>query len=128
MDSGALPLDDEYTAKIKALDLVRLKTKLSEKKGWAVERIARTETEYLRFLYLLAKYPEEIIVPWSEDLDEFWHQHILYTRQYPRDCQTVFGRFIHHDPYIEADPEKHKKAWTRTQELYAEEFWAPVAN
>jgi len=128
MESRALPLDDEHARKIKLLDLARLRQKIAEKKAWAEERIAQAETEYARFLYLLAKYPVEIVIPWSEDLDEFWHQHILDTIQYARDCQAVFGRFIHHDPYIESDPAKYKSAWTKTQELYAEEFWSPIAH
>ena len=30
------------------------------------------------------------------DIDLFWHQHILDTRAYAKDCQKVFGQFLHH--------------------------------
>lgn len=34
----------------------------------------------------------------SDEIDLFWHTHILYTRQYIDFCDRVFGEYIHHDP------------------------------
>jgi len=42
----------------------------------------------------------------SVEIDEFWHQHILNTRQYASDTQQIYSGFIHHVPESGADPEK----------------------
>jgi hypothetical protein len=34
----------------------------------------------------------------SKDIDEVWHQFILFTREYGNFCQESFGRFLHHSP------------------------------
>jgi hypothetical protein len=44
-------------------------------------------------------YPNESIAP-LVDVDTFWHYHILDTMKYARDCEQVFGYFLHHYPYV----------------------------
>jgi hypothetical protein len=34
----------------------------------------------------------------SDEIDRFWHAHILHTRQYRDFCERVFGQYIDHDP------------------------------
>lgn len=34
----------------------------------------------------------------NKQIDEMWHEHILDTRKYSDDCQTVFGYYLHHTP------------------------------
>jgi hypothetical protein len=41
--------------------------------------------------------PRLVLVP-PPDIDTFWHQHILFTREYARDCERLFGTFLHHRP------------------------------
>ena len=36
----------------------------------------------------------------SENVDPFWHFHILFTRDYCNFCQKVFGSYVHHDPLM----------------------------
>src|SRR4051812_46443815 len=57
------------------------------------------ERVYRQFLTLHTGYPERIHVP-SELIDLIWHYHILDTHKYAEDCQRIFGRFLHHDPYF----------------------------
>jgi hypothetical protein len=71
-----------------------------------------------------ADYPP--LVP-SEEVDEFWHNHILDTKKYFKDCELFFGEYLHHDPSFgrSDNPETKKKlidAFDKTQELYLEEF------
>jgi hypothetical protein len=33
-------------------------------------------------------------------VDEIWHQHILDTHAYHRDCDAIFGSYLHHFPYF----------------------------
>jgi len=113
-----------------ALDLDPIKFKLmdaDEGYGWTRAEADRHELEYKRFLALVAKYPEEAIVP-DKNVDKFWHGHILDTMKYAEDCRNVFGYFLHHFPYFgmrdEEDAANLAKASGRTQELYRQEFGA----
>ena len=113
-----------------ALDLDPIKVKLmdaDEGYGWTRAEADRHELEYKRFLALVAKYPEEAIVP-DKNVDKFWHGHILDTMKYAEDCRNVFGYFLHHFPYFgmrdEEDAANLAKASGRTQELYRQEFGA----
>lgn len=88
--------------RILELDLEPIMVKLLdpiEGEGWTLERARHVETWYRRFLYLNAIYPERSIVP-TQDIDSFWHYHILDTRKYAEDCQLAFGYFLHHFPYF----------------------------
>jgi hypothetical protein len=54
-------------------------------------------TEYRRFCFLTFS-GSGVMTP-SEEVDEIWHQHLTYTRDY-RDvwCGSVPGAPLHHDP------------------------------
>lgn len=106
--------DQAKWAAIQLLDLDPVAKKLREKQRWDATRITRAEQEYLEFLFLLAKHPKETMVPWSEDLDEFWHTHILDTTKYRRDCSAVFGRYIHHNPHLAVGTTPQRNAYERT--------------
>lgn len=81
------------------LDFSMLKRKLVEEKGWTAEYADEVEELYHRFLALNARYPDRKICP-TGPIDDFWHAHILDTRAYASDCDTLFGRFLHHFPYF----------------------------
>lgn len=115
---------------IEALDLGPIKFKLmdpEEGEGWSREFVEHMETQYKRYLRLVAKYPRETIAP-DKDVDRFWHAHILDTRKYSDDCERVFGFFLHHFPYFGLrgadDAARLAKAGERTRELYEAEFGA----
>ncbi|MBI1891547.1 MAG: hypothetical protein HYS18_12925 [Burkholderiales bacterium] len=111
-----------------ALDLEQVKSKMMHKRdgyGWTREEADRHEVEYKRFLALLVKYPDEPIAP-SLAADKFWHGHILDTMKYAKDCQNIFGYFLHHNPYFglrgEEDAVKQEAAADAMRRLYAQEF------
>ncbi|MBR8845241.1 MULTISPECIES: hypothetical protein [unclassified Pseudoalteromonas] len=41
-------------------------------------------------------------------IDEYWHNFILYTKDYESFCKKYFGYFLHHSPTSESDKEKFK--------------------
>ena len=87
---------------LNSLDLTMVKRKLmdvDEGQGWDQEYVDIVEQRYLRYLCMLYLDPNGSVVP-TTDIDLFWHQHILDTRAYARDCQRVFGYFVHHFPYF----------------------------
>jgi len=123
---------DQMVEAIFSLDLDPIKFKLmdaNEGYGWTRAEADRHELEYKRFLALVAKFPEEAIVP-NKDVDKFWHGHILDTMKYAEDCHNVFGYFLHHFPYFgmrdEEDAANLARASDRTQTLYQQEFGGAV--
>src|SRR4051812_31397808 len=109
---------------IEKLDFVRIKQKLmvsDEGEKWTFELCELAEREYKRFLTLIKINPKLEIVP-TKLMDKFWHQHILDTVAYRRDCLEVFGYFLHHFPYFgiygKEDQENLAKTFEKTKSLY----------
>jgi hypothetical protein len=40
------------------------------------------------------------ISPPNKVVDIFWHTHILFTQKYFKDCEVVFGHYLHHEPIL----------------------------
>ena len=115
-------------AAIEALDLTLIKFKATRKEdgyGWSQDYADKMEVAYKRYLILHAKHPEMTLAP-EQDIDRFWHMHILDTRKYAADCEATFGHFLHHFPYLGlrgADDEKAlEDAFAQMQQLYVQEF------
>jgi hypothetical protein len=85
-------------ADILALDLDAIAYKLAVDDGWAMQEIDEVERQYRAFLHLVRHLPSFRFAP-TRRQDAMWHHHILDTEKYARDCQQVFGRFVHHWPY-----------------------------
>lgn len=113
---------------IEAIDFTMVKLKIRDNEeglGWSAAQSDAAELEYQKFLALKRTYPEKEIVP-NKMVDLFWHQHILDTRKYAEDCQTIFGYFMHHFPYFgmkdEQDMQNLVDAFEETKELYQLHF------
>jgi len=86
--------------KIEALDLSMVIRKM-ETLGWQRAQAMRLARAYKNYLIIIAKYGAQYPhLPPSKEIDEFWHNHILDTQRYAKDCEAIFGRFLHHDPYV----------------------------
>jgi hypothetical protein len=126
---------DEFTdmdSQIQKLDLVRIMWKMAdpeEGKGFTPQRLAQAEMDYRRFLHLHLQYPSLEIVP-TKLIDEVWHQHILDTRAYAKDCEDMFGEFLHHYPYFgmrgEEDQANLQACFERTQVIWKDYFGVPI--
>ncbi|VXB29330.1 conserved hypothetical protein [Massilia sp. 9I] len=123
---------NEFAA-IETLDLAPIKMKLmhvESGEGWSSLRANAVEAEYRRFLHLMKKYPDSGASP-SVDVDTFWHYHILDTMKYALDCETVFGYFLHHYPYVgigaSANDGDHAAGGERMRQIYDAEFGAGAA-
>jgi len=121
---------EQVISAIQALDLESVKVRAMDielGEGWSREYADSIEAAYKNYLTMLVKYPddaEDILL--SEDVDEFWHTHILQTRKYTEDCQHVFGNFLHHEPHVgevtAADLRKRTALAEKTRHLYQQEF------
>lgn len=81
---------------------------------------------YKHFLILLKKYHPEFLVP-TREIDEFWHNHILYTKNYFRDSLAIFGHYLHHDPATPDDnPQYLVDGYLKTKQYYLATFGRPL--
>ncbi|HEY9614437.1 glycine-rich domain-containing protein [Allocoleopsis sp.] len=89
--------------KLKSLDLSSIAAYLMNPQngyGWTRQRAFCAIRRYKTFLFVSYLYPKISLVP-TQDIDYLWHCHILHTRKYRQDCETIFGYFIDHEPNSE---------------------------
>lgn len=115
----------EALERVNQLDFKMLKLKMIEEHDWTPEFCDEVDALYRRFLALNARYPDRKICP-TGPIDEFWHAHILDTRAYMRDCEDIFGHYLHHFPYFGMrGPEDHaalEKAFRESVEMFILHF------
>lgn len=100
--------------------------RLARENGWSVSYADRVVEEYKRFLFLCCE-AGHVCTP-SEDVDEAWHLHLVYTRSYwERLCPEVLGKPLHHDPTSggEAQDAKFDDCYSKTRESYQRFFGEP---
>lgn len=89
---------------------------------WVEEEARYCEQLYKRFLLLSKMHPQESFVP-TRQIDEFWHNHILYTKQYTADCLKIFGHYFHHAPAsMEEDNSWLIEQFLKTKRYYLQAF------
>jgi len=95
--------------------------RLARENGWSELYARRVILEYKRFL-LLAGTGSEMVTP-SDAVDQAWHLHLLYTRDYRRCCR-IFGRRLDHTPSQGgyAERKKFEAAYARTLATYRATF------
>lgn len=96
---------------------------------WSIDFAQAVGEEYLKFAFLccISKQP---LTP-SDQVDQIWHMHMLYTREYEVFCQEYLGKKLHHGPTKggEKEGQKFEEWYAYTLELYGKEFGEkPPAN
>jgi hypothetical protein len=113
-----------YVEQANRLDFTMLKFKLRQE-GMTAEAVSEAEGLYRMFLALQARHPDERLCP-TGPIDTFWHAHILDTQAYAEDCETLFGRFLHHYPYFGMrdiwDKEELQREFDKTIDLFIRSF------
>jgi hypothetical protein len=129
------PRDDllEASALVATLDLSAVALRLMNAPDgpkWDAETVAAAELRYRRFLLMTKLHPQAPLTP-ARDIDTFWHEHILNTRAYWRDCETLFGGYLHHDAGFgaeEKDFEVKAVLDDDTSQIYTSLFNEPYFN
>jgi hypothetical protein len=109
--------------------------RLARETGWTQAFADQAIQEYRHFLYLAVRAGHPVTP--SQDVDEVWHLHLMYTRHYWRVlCRQVLQTDLHHGPSLGGASEhaKYHDLYGRTLESYARiffetppaEFWPPV--
>src|SRR5262245_21222374 len=95
-------LSDERVAileKLEAWPLEILRTKLLENPQFRDKsELERYFLFYKQFMFFKGSKRDRVCGLHSPRVDAVWHQHVLYTEEYSRFCQYVFGHFVHHTP------------------------------
>lgn len=97
--------------------------RLARENDWADRYAADAIGEYKRFIYLIC-ISAGPLTP-SRDVDEVWHLHLTYSRDYwERFCRETLGRDLHHTPTeggpVEAG--KFRQLYDDTLRAYEAEF------
>ncbi len=97
--------------------------RLARENNWSHMYAIRACDEYKKFMFLLCIAPHPLTP--SDQVDQVWHLHLLYTQSYWTDfCPNIIGRNIHHGPTKggTAEVQKYDDLYTRTKVLYKETF------
>lgn len=118
---------DEVKRYIDDLDFSMIIKKMTIEQGWQKKKVMEVSEYYRHFLFLIYKYGTKFPnLPPSFEIDEFWHNHILDTKKYCEDCQNIFGRYIHHNPYTGMDGKTSEnetiEQFNTLQKLHFQEF------
>lgn len=97
--------------------------RLARENGWPLPYARRVIQEYKRFAFLAvaAGHP---VTP-SDEVDQAWHLHMLYTSSYWKDfCGEVLRKPLHHGPTKggESERDKFHDWYTRTLQSYRKFF------
>lgn len=120
------PTINEASAYLQGLDLTYLVDTMCSDiyplPRWEKNKAQDCMNRYKNFLFLFKKYPGETFVP-TKEIDECWHNHILFTKNYHHDCLHIFGFYLHHEPI---NPNENSKDlihdYLRTKQIYQETF------
>ena len=78
--------------------------------------------EYLKFMRLMQLFPYLRFSP-SEIVDQVWHEHIIFTREYRAFCKKHFGKYVNHNPtvvgYSTATASDDQRCYAYTLYFYA---------
>ena len=74
----------------------------------------QAEKLYRQFLHLKQIHPDRTLVG-TVLIDEFWHTHLLHTRQYRADCEKLFAYYLDHEP---GETPHHMQRFVETIDLF----------
>lgn len=97
--------------------------RLARENSWSIEFALRVIEEYKKFAYLACI--SEIAVTPSDEVDQAWHLHLIYTQKYWwHFCKQALERELHHNPTKGGtrELEKFEDWYARTKTLYNQEF------
>ncbi|EHQ08131.1 hypothetical protein Lepil_3473 [Leptonema illini DSM 21528] len=102
--------------------------RLARENGWSMAYTFRVIAEYRKFLFLCCVM-ETNPTP-SDQVDQAWHLHLLYTKSYWIDlCRHTIGRELHHIP-TEGRQERQRfvEQYLKTLDTYRQYFGNPPAD
>lgn len=97
--------------------------KLRHQNLWSYEYTLKVIVEYTKFIYLGLK---QEVSP-SYEIDQVWHLHILYTKDYHNMCKSLDIDYFHHNP-TDKKTSNTKDNYKETLNLYYKTFKVKPPN
>ena len=97
--------------------------RLARENGWTIAHAEAVIEEYRRFCFLAVR--AGCAVTPSDAVDQAWHLHLTYTRDYwERFCPEVLGRPLHHGPTAggRAEQRRYYNQYAATLRAYEQAF------
>ncbi len=96
--------------------------RLARENDWTIAYALEAILEYKKFIFLIC-ISNKAQTP-SDQVDQVWHLHLLYTESYWIDfCKSTLGRDIHHGPTKGAEEKpKFKDFYAETLSFYGTVF------
>lgn len=111
---------------IEQCDFSNIINKLVYYHGWSTHEAEAVCKKYRRYLWLVKKHYHQYSLPPSQEIDEFWHHHILDTQRYHYDCELIFGEYLHHYPTsgigVTSDVIAITNSYLKMEQLYVHEY------
>ncbi|MFC4803314.1 hypothetical protein ACFPA1_28730 [Neobacillus sp. GCM10023253] len=95
-------LDDEYIQQVKQRYLKDFPNRSEDEFEWLLFELKR----YFIVANILKKAPM-----FSEDVDEIWHEMILFTKNYQAFSEKFLGKMLHHTPNTNPEPAPQERAF-----------------
>lgn len=102
---------------------LKFSERLARENNWTIRHARRVIVEYKRFLEL-AVTAGHTVTP-SDDVDQAWHLHMVYTRSYWEElCQEVLRQPLHHGPTKggQRERDRYEDLYAKTKESYCRIF------
>ena len=102
--------------------------RLARENGWSRRHAARVFDEYRRFAFLAAKAGHQVTP--SDAVDQAWHLHLTYSRDYWVRFCPLLGRPLHHGPTAgcRAEEQRFFAQYAETLRRYEAVFGPPPAD
>ena len=105
---------------------------LKDGKFESPEQYQEAFTEFKKYV-ALSEICEKKMSMMSKEVDEVWHQFILFTPQYHKFCKEMLGGYFHHIPKTSLTPlnpkgrenffESYKEVFGEVPKIWAEDAW-----
>lgn len=99
--------------------------RLARDNGWTDAFAQRAIEEYRRFAYLCVVAGAQMTP--SDEVDQVWHLHLVYTRHYWGPFTKALGTELHHGPTLggASEGQRFRRQYADTLATYEREFGAP---
>ncbi|OLC26323.1 MAG: hypothetical protein AUG06_10945 [Actinobacteria bacterium 13_1_20CM_2_65_11] len=108
--------------KIYGLNLRQIMQRVRKNQRWSAKRAKDAEHWYKNFLWMCYLNRKRPVAALGRDADLVWHNHILNTERYQKDCKTIFGGYLNHRPILrkltKADEESIEETIGEAYELF----------
>lgn len=116
-DSEQMELSDltskNVLAQVMSYDLSLIRERFLKDHPELSSSLESIELLYRQYMYLCAIQPKMSLSVPSNEVDKFWHCHIIHTQAYQNFCNDIAGYFVHHAPHSALTTNEEKKVARR---------------